>query len=88
MDVSYSEVRQNLKANIAIVQDTHEPIFITSHKKRQAVLMSYADYSALEETAYLLRSPAMAKRLLESIEDMKTGKGFEAHDLIDVDDET
>ncbi len=74
MDVSYSEVRQNLKANIEIVQDTHEPIFITSHKKRQAVLMSYEDYSALEETAYLLRSPAMAKRLLESMADWRADK--------------
>ena len=31
-------------------------------------MISLEDYKSLQETAYLLRSPANAKRLLESIE--------------------
>lgn len=43
------------------------PIEITS-RRGNAVLMSRADYDALEETAHLLRSPANARRLLESLD--------------------
>jgi antitoxin YefM len=38
-------------------------------------MLSLEDYEALEETAYLLRSPANAKRLLEAIHALETGKG-------------
>jgi antitoxin YefM len=40
-------------------------------------MMSLEDYEALEETAYLLRSPKNARRLLESIAELETGKGIE-----------
>jgi antitoxin YefM len=36
--------------------------------------MSLADYESLEETAYLLRSPANAKRLLASLDAIRKGK--------------
>ena len=39
-------------------------------------MLSLADFEALEETAYLLRSPANAKRLLESIHSLETGQGI------------
>ena len=39
--------------------------------------MSLDDYEALEETAYLLRSPKNARRLLESIAQLEAGKGTE-----------
>jgi antitoxin YefM len=45
-----------------------------------AVLLSRADYDALEETAHLLRAPANAKRLLESLQQAGTGQR-EEHDL-------
>jgi antitoxin YefM len=38
-------------------------------KRGNAVLMSADDYAALVETAYLLRSPANARRLLDAQED-------------------
>ena len=74
MDISYSELRQNLKQTIDIVNMTHEPQVITSNKKPRAVLLSYDDYESLAETAYLLRSPLMAKRLLNAMQDVKKGK--------------
>jgi antitoxin YefM len=40
-------------------------------------MISLEDYESLEETAYLLRSPANAKRLLNSIAELDAGKGQE-----------
>jgi antitoxin YefM len=74
MDISYSKFRQNLKQNIDKVTTSHEPIFITSHKTKKAVLISYEDYESLAETAYLLHNPVMAKRLLNAVADVKAGK--------------
>jgi antitoxin YefM len=82
--MSYSELRQNLKRAIDEVNHTHEPLVITSNKKRSAVLISFDDYRSLEETAYLLKSPAMAKRLLEAIADIEAGK-IEPHGLVEDD---
>jgi len=41
------------------------------------VVISLEDYQALEETAYLLRSPKNARRLLESIAELEAGEGME-----------
>ncbi len=54
------------------VNDGRTPVEITS-RRGDAVLMSRADYDALEETAHLLRSPANARRLLESLQQAQTG---------------
>ena len=40
-------------------------------------MMSLEDYEALQETAYLLRSPKNARRLLESIAQLEKGGGLE-----------
>ena len=40
-------------------------------------MLSLQDYKALEETAYLLRTPANAKRLLSATVQLNTGKGVE-----------
>lgn len=54
------------------VNQDRTPIEITS-KRGDAVLMAVDDYRALEETAYLLRSPANVRRLLESLEQARAG---------------
>ena len=60
------------------VNADHEPMVITRDKgKPSAVLMSLEDYASLEETRYLLRSPANAERLLASIAELEAGKGHE-----------
>ena len=81
MDISYSLLRQNLKNAIEQVTDKHEPLFITSHKIRKAVVLSYEDYESLSETAYLLQNPVMATRLLKAVQDVKQGK-MDKHGLI------
>jgi antitoxin YefM len=72
--ISYSEARKNLVATMERVCDEHEPIIITREKARSVVMMSLADYNAIEETAYLLRSPANAENLRESIKQYEKGK--------------
>ncbi len=44
------------------------------------MLLSRADYQALEETAHLLRVPANARRLIESLQQALSGQR-EQHDL-------
>lgn len=76
MDVmTYTSVRANLAKAMEKVCNDHDAIIITRNKEQSVVLMSLEDYNALEETAYLLKSPANAKRLSESIEQLESGKG-------------
>ena len=83
MDTSYSKLRQNLKQAINMVIDQHQPLFITSHNARKAVLISYDDYESLTETAYLLSHPANAKRLLQSVANIKARKKLIKKPLIE-----
>ncbi len=73
MAITASEARRYLLPLIERVNDDREPIEITS-KRGDAVLMSRADYDALTETAYLLRVPANAKHLLESLYQAQAGE--------------
>jgi antitoxin YefM len=59
------------------VCDDHAPVIITRKNQRSVVLLSLEDYQALEETAYLLRSPKNARRLLESLAELDSGGGTE-----------
>lgn len=72
MSITASDARKNLFPLIEQVNDDRTPIEITS-RRGDAVLMSRADYDALEETAHLLRSPANARRLLESLQQAHDG---------------
>ncbi|HEY0167317.1 MAG TPA: type II toxin-antitoxin system prevent-host-death family antitoxin [Jatrophihabitans sp.] len=72
MSITASEARKNLFPLIEQVNDDRTPVEITS-RRGDAVLMSRADYDALEETAHLLRSPANARRLLESLQQATDG---------------
>ena len=73
MAITASEARKNLFPLIEQVNDDRTPVEITS-RRGDAVLMSRADYEALEETAHLLRSPANALRLMESLAHAHSGQ--------------
>jgi antitoxin YefM len=75
--ISYTSARSNLAKTMEQVCDDHAPVAITRKGKGAVVMMSMDDYMALEETAYLLRSPKSAKRLLESIAELENGNGTE-----------
>jgi antitoxin YefM len=76
MAITASEARRNLFPLIEQVNQDRTPIEITS-KRGDAVLISIDDYHALEETAYLLRSPANVRRLLESLDQARSGAAQE-----------
>jgi len=65
--INYSDLRKNLKTTMDKISTDHEPIIITRRNGDNVVMLSYEDYAAIEETAYLLKSPNNAKRLRESI---------------------
>jgi antitoxin YefM len=74
--VTYSQARENLAKTMDKVCDDHSPMIITRKNQRSVVMISLEDYEALEETAYLLRSPKNARRLLESIAELEAGGGI------------
>jgi antitoxin YefM len=59
------------------VCNDHEPVIVTRKGQPSVVMLSLEDYKALEETAYLLRSPANAKRLLGAIQQLLAEGGVE-----------
>lgn len=79
MAITASEARKNLFPLIEQVNQDRTPVEITS-RRGGAVLISLDDYRALEETAYLLRSPANVHRLLEGIEQARAGD-VQEHEL-------
>ena len=75
--ITYTSARGNLAKTMKKVCDDHSPVVITRKAAQPVVMMSLEDYQALEETAYLLRSPKNARRLLESVAELEAGKGQE-----------
>ena len=80
--ISYTAARSNLAKTMEQVCEDHAPIAITRKGEGAVVMMSMEDYKALEETAYLLRSPKNTRRLIESIAELETGGGSE-RDLLE-----
>ena len=79
--ISYSEARETLKSVIDEVIASRAPIAITRQRGEGAVLVSESEWASIEETMYLLRSPANAHELLASIAELDAGQGVE-RDLI------
>lgn len=75
--ITYSAARANLASTMNRVCNDHEALIITRNDEQAVVMLSLEDYNALEETAYLLRSPANAKRLLSATAQLNAGKGVE-----------
>ncbi|WIO75364.1 type II toxin-antitoxin system prevent-host-death family antitoxin [Porticoccaceae bacterium LTM1] len=75
--ISYSAARGNLAKTMAKVCEDHAPIAITRKGEGAVVMISMEDYQALEETAYLLRSPKNAQLLVQAIAELESGAGEE-----------
>lgn len=73
--ISYTAARENLASTMDKVCDDHAPIIITRNRDQAVVMMSLEDFEALEETAYLLKSPKNAKRIMSAIAQLDAGKG-------------
>lgn len=73
--ITYTTARANLASTMDRVCNDHEALIITRNGEQSVVMLSLEDYKALEETAYLLRTPVNAKRLLSAVAQLNAGKG-------------
>ncbi|MFI8597312.1 type II toxin-antitoxin system Phd/YefM family antitoxin [Rothia koreensis] len=73
--MSYSESRARYAETLDAVTDDREEVIITRAGHDPVVMVSLDDYESLKETAYLLRNPANARRLLASIDRLENGGG-------------
>ena len=80
--ISYTAARANLAKTMERVCEDHAPVIITRKRETPVVMVSLEDYQAMEETAYLLRSPANARHLLESMAELESGAGTQ-HELME-----
>ena len=80
--ISYTRARAHFAETMKRVCEDHAPIIITRKEENPVVMMSLEDYESMEETAYLLRSPKNAQRLMESIAQLEAGGGT-IHELME-----
>lgn len=73
--ISYTVAHTNLAKTME--QVCNDPCVWHYYSKERSSRSDHflEDYQAMEETTYLLRSPANARHLLESIAELETGKG-------------
>ncbi|AMG56722.1 YoeB-YefM toxin-antitoxin system antitoxin YefM [Pantoea vagans] len=71
----FGEARQNLSATMIQTAEDKTPVMIIRRNGESCELMSPEEYNLLEETAWLLRSPKNARRLMDAIESLRSGDG-------------
>ncbi|HWV36071.1 MAG TPA: type II toxin-antitoxin system prevent-host-death family antitoxin [Thermomicrobiales bacterium] len=77
--MTYSESRAKYAETLDSVVNDREEVVITRAGHEPVVIVSLDDYETLKETAYLLRNPANARRLIASIERLEAGQGIQRH---------
>ena len=82
--LSYTESRARYAEVLDGVVNDREEVVITRAGHEPVVMVSLEEYESLRETAYLMRSPANARRLLDAIERLEAGSGAE-HELVETD---
>lgn len=70
-----TDFRQNMKAYFDKILNMRKPLFIKRSKGEDLVVLSKSEYTSMEETFYLLKSPTNAARLLAAVQQDKVGKG-------------
>jgi antitoxin YefM len=80
--LTYSQSRARYAETLNAVTDDREEVVITRAGHDDVVIVALDDYESLKETAYQLKRPENARRLLTSIERLEHGKGT-ARDLVE-----
>ncbi|WP_308389854.1 type II toxin-antitoxin system prevent-host-death family antitoxin [Acidithiobacillus sp. AMEEHan] len=75
IETSYSQARAELASLLDRVTQDRETVIIKSKSRPPVAMIDAEELSSLEETAYLLRSPANAERLLAALERSRNGQG-------------
>ncbi len=73
--MTYTESRARYAETLDAVVDDREEVIITRAGHDPVVIVALDEYESLKETAYLLRSPENARRLLASIDRLESGGG-------------
>mgnify|MGYP001332582179 FL=1 len=68
-EITYTQARANLAKLLNDVIENREIVIIRRRKGEDAALIAASELSSLVESAYLLRSPANAERLLTALND-------------------
>ncbi|NEQ79430.1 MAG: type II toxin-antitoxin system prevent-host-death family antitoxin [Moorea sp. SIO2I5] len=71
---SPNDARNNFFKLLDIVAQNNQVYIINRHEGENVALITESDLRSLVETVYLLRTPTNAIRLLDAIEESKTGK--------------
>jgi len=79
---SLTEARNNIKAMFDTVFHDNEEVIIHRKGRESVVVISLDGYNALKETNYLLSSPNNRKHLMESLKQLREGRGQE-RDLLE-----
>lgn len=80
--ITYSESRARYAETLDSVVDDREEVVITRAGHEPVVMVALDEYESLKESAYLLKNPANARRLLTAIEELERGEGV-ARDLVE-----
>jgi len=72
--ITYTNARNNLAKTMDKVNDDHLTVLITRQNGEPVVMLSLANYNSMQETAYLLKSPANAERLTRAVKAAKSKK--------------
>jgi antitoxin YefM len=72
--LTFTEARASLKTVMDDVCKDHTPTIVSRVSGEHVVMLSLADFNSMQETMYLLSSPANAQHLMESIAQLKAGK--------------
>jgi len=75
IQVTYTQAREKLAQLWDEVTQNREIVIVTRRGAEDIALISAAELASLEETAYLLRSPANAERLLRALARSQAGEG-------------
>lgn len=70
-ETTYTALRENLASYLDRVVDDREVLVVKRRGNRDVAIIAADELAGLEETAYLLRSPANAKRLLQALDESK-----------------
>mgnify|MGYP002683459546 CR=1 FL=1 len=75
IELTYSQARANLARILDEVTQNRDVVIIRRRNGEDAALIAASELTSLMETAYLLRSPANAERLLTALGDALKGDG-------------
>lgn len=71
---SPTDARNDFFKLLDLVVKNHQVYIVNRRNDENVALIAESDLVSLVETVYLLRSPGNARRLLDAIEESKTGK--------------